>query len=295
MQLLRVVRGILKTALVWGAAWIPLSLFPLSVAALLGADLPPRVIFGPMLLQSAMMGVINGIVFGSVVAIAGRRKTFAGISLKWIAVCGAVGGALFPFLARSLVVALTDVSLPLTSLAATLVTNAVLGAGLAATSLALARRAPALPRAEEPAPEALEGIVKSLAFLFAIVATPAAVFAQSGAVRPTVAVVITAANVPPGDSVLVVNSVRRGLEADSVVEFLERPPRPGQAPRPATHIVTAIVRPVGERLVVNTRTFNVLNSQIVARENASTAAASLADSLTAIGRRIARAVAADKP
>jgi len=145
MRILRILRGILKTALTWAVVWVPFSLIPFGLAALVGSPLPPGVL-GPLLITQAVMGAINGGVFASVLAIAGRRKTFETLSLPWIAACGAVGGALFPVAIQAVLFATVHPSIPATAWVSALVTNAVLGAGCATMTLSVARRAPALPR-----------------------------------------------------------------------------------------------------------------------------------------------------
>jgi hypothetical protein len=146
MRIVRILRGIVKTALTWAVVWVPFSLIPFGLATLLGGGPLPPGILGPLLISQAVMGAINGGVFASVLAIAGRRKSFETLSLPWIAACGAVGAALIPFAGRAVLFATLDVPIPATALVWTLVTNAVLGAGCATVTLSLARRAPALPR-----------------------------------------------------------------------------------------------------------------------------------------------------
>lgn len=145
MEIGRLVRGIVRTSLTWAAITVPLSLIPFGVASLFGGPVPVR-IWGALLLTSGVMGLINGGVFATALAIMGRRTTFERLSLARIAACGAVGGALVPFVGRAVMIATTDVPLPATALLWTLATNAVLGAGFAAVALSAARRAPALPR-----------------------------------------------------------------------------------------------------------------------------------------------------
>jgi hypothetical protein len=144
MRIFRKLRAILATAITWGLVWVPFALVPFGIAAVIGGQAPSLRILGAIALGQGLVGIINGAVFASVVAVFGRRKTFESISLPWIATCGAVGGALFPFAVRGLLIAATDLPIPLTALAGALVTNAVLGAGCASLSLSFARRAPEL-------------------------------------------------------------------------------------------------------------------------------------------------------
>ncbi len=155
MRISRILSGILKTALTWAVVWVPISLIPLGVAALFGARLASGV-WGPFLISQALMGAINGAVFAGVLAIAGRRKTFETLSLPWIASCGGVGAAMFPFVFRAVLLTALDVPMPAMALLSTLVSNAVLGAGLATLTLSIARRAPALPASESAAQPAID-------------------------------------------------------------------------------------------------------------------------------------------
>lgn len=156
MRIPRLLRGIVKTALMWAAVWVPVSLIPLGLSTLLGGvSLPFRVLI-PVVISQAMMGAINGGIFASVVAIAGRRKTFETLSLPWIAACGAVSAAVFPFVLRTILFATIDIAVPVTVLVWGLATNAVLGAGCAAMTLSIARRAPALPPGNGEAGPAIE-------------------------------------------------------------------------------------------------------------------------------------------
>ena len=154
MRILRVLRGIVKTALTWAAIWAPVTLIPVGLAAVVGFGLPARILV-PLLVSQAVVGAINGAAFATVVAIAGRRKSFETLSLPWIATCGAVGGVVVPVLGRAVLFAIADVPIPAMALVSTFVTNAVLGAGFAATTLTIARRAPAWPRGDGGATQAI--------------------------------------------------------------------------------------------------------------------------------------------
>jgi hypothetical protein len=155
MQIFRKLRGIAATALTWAVVWAPLSLIPLGLRVLLLGPVPSGM-WGNVWRISMMTGAINGAIFGTVLAIAGQRKTFETLSLRWIAACGAAGGALFPLALRAVGYAMLDLPIPATALASTLVTNALLGAGLATSTLAVARHAPALPRETVAARPGLE-------------------------------------------------------------------------------------------------------------------------------------------
>jgi len=145
MGLLRKLRGIAVTALTWAVVWVPVSLIPFGIASLFGGSIPARILVAFTVTQ-AVMGAICGVTFASILAIAGRRKTFDTLSLPWIAACGAAGAMLLPFIGRVVFLATSDVAVPLLAMASTVVTNGLLGAGLAAATLSIARRAPELPR-----------------------------------------------------------------------------------------------------------------------------------------------------
>ena len=68
---------------------------------------------------------------------------------------GAVAGALFPAAVRAVLLATMDVSLPVSALVSGVLTSALLGAGCASATLAIARKAPALPRSDEARTPAL--------------------------------------------------------------------------------------------------------------------------------------------
>ena len=151
MGFLRKLRGIAVTALTWAVVWVPVSLIPLGLGSLFGTSLPLR-LFVTFAISHAVMGAICGATFASVLAIAGRRNTFDTLSLPWLAACGAAGGVLLPLIGRVVFLATTDVTVPMGAMFSTVVTNGLLGASLAAATLSIARRAPALPaNADEPA------------------------------------------------------------------------------------------------------------------------------------------------
>jgi hypothetical protein len=149
MRIVRVLRGIVGTASFWVALWVPVSLLPLGLAILAGNPFPSGALRA-FLMAQALVGAINGLVFASVVAIAGRRRTFEGLKTSWMAACGAVGGAAGPFAVAALMLSNSSAIIPASALLETLITNAFLGAGLASLTLSVARRAPALPRDTSP-------------------------------------------------------------------------------------------------------------------------------------------------
>lgn len=128
---------------------------PILLSTFVRAHISPRIL-GAMLLGQAVAGAANGVVFASMLAIAGRRKTFETLSLPWIAVYGAAGGVLFPFAVRAVLFSTMHLPIPPMALLLGFVTNAVLGAGLATLTLSIARRAPALRGGNDPAVPAID-------------------------------------------------------------------------------------------------------------------------------------------
>lgn len=154
MGFLRKLRGIAATALTWAIVWVPTSLIPFTIGSLIGTPLPLR-LFVWFVISQAVTGALSGTVFATLLTIFGRRKTFESISLPWIAAWGAVGAMLLPAVGRVFFLATTDVSFPMSAMISTVVMNGVLGAGCAALTLSIARRAPALPSSTEPKPAAV--------------------------------------------------------------------------------------------------------------------------------------------
>lgn len=159
MRIPRLLRGILSTAVTWALVWVPVSLVPLALLAATGVELPPGRVLGMIVLSQAVVGAVNGVVFASIVAIAGRRRTFESISMPWIATCGALGGVLFPFVTRAVLFASADLPIPAFAMLGTVVTNVVLGAACAAVSLKVARRAPAFPEGDAVRSPAIDASV----------------------------------------------------------------------------------------------------------------------------------------
>ena len=139
MGLLRIARGVLGMAITWAILWTPIAIIPIGMMARFGPPLSVRTV-SLLLLSHATTGAINGAAFGLVLAVLGRRKFFDGLSLPWIAACGALGGAILPLVTNSVVATVT--SMPLVQIGWSVAVSAVFGAGVASGTLALARRAP---------------------------------------------------------------------------------------------------------------------------------------------------------
>ena len=139
MRVARFFRGMLGTSISWAVAWIPFAVVPIALMTAYG-PLPPTRLLALIVVRQALVGAIAGAAFATVLLIAGRRKRFSNLSMRWIALCGAAGGAVFPLVVQSLVV--SQVGLPLLAVVWSTVTSAAVGATCASVSLALARRAP---------------------------------------------------------------------------------------------------------------------------------------------------------
>jgi hypothetical protein len=115
--------------------------------------------------------------------------------------------------------------------------------------------------------------------------------AQDAPAKPTVAVNLTSAGFEAEDSTFIVNGLRYGLGMDSLLNVVVRVA--GEMPSGAglSYLVTAIARKDGDVYSVNARVFNVGTSSIAASMNTNSVGSTLGDSVEALGRRIAKAVA----
>ena len=116
--------------------------------------------------------------------------------------------------------------------------------------------------------------------------------AQTTAARPSIAVVVTSQEVAASDSTFAVNELIRSLQVDSLVEVLERPPQPGQVVRGARYTIAALLRQAAGGLRLDVRVFNTQTSQVMIRKSTTALATTRADSVRALGRRVASAIAA---
>ncbi len=133
---LKRIRGALGMGMTWAAAWAGFgAIFTLVVGGVIGGGLA-GLFLEPLLY--GMMGFVGGAAFSVVLGVTEGRRRFDEMSLLRFAACGAVGGVLLaiPLL---LLLAATDPSALYWF--GTSVVVALLGAGSAAGSLALARRA----------------------------------------------------------------------------------------------------------------------------------------------------------
>jgi hypothetical protein len=147
MKIPRMLRGILKTAVVWGIAWVPCTAALLGLAALFGNPIPGAAII-PLLIRSAIGGALNGAAFSVALAIAGRNKTPETLSGALLIACGAIGGAFFPALLLG-ALATTGVTMPMIVVPVNLLIGALMGTTFAAVTLTAIRRGATLPAASE--------------------------------------------------------------------------------------------------------------------------------------------------
>ena len=106
--------------------------------------LPPREFWGLLLVRQAIAGALNGAVFGAALAILGRRRTFESLRYGLFALCGAIGGAVFPLLMTGVLITTVSATIPLQAVIFSTAISGFLGTVCAVESLRLARRAPTL-------------------------------------------------------------------------------------------------------------------------------------------------------
>ena len=146
MRILRIVRGVVMTALTWATVWVPVSFIAIGVSSLFRTGPALGISLTRFVIIQATLGAITGGVFASALAIVGRRRTFSSLSMPVAAACGAAAATLVPVLVRVALSASLD--LPATAIVSTLLTTGAVGATCATLTLAFARRAPALPRSQ---------------------------------------------------------------------------------------------------------------------------------------------------
>jgi len=134
---IRRIRGAIGMGLTWGAAWFGAGMVMLLGLLLTtgstGADVPYPLAFGAF-------GFVAGVTFSGVLGLVEGRRRFDQMSLPRFAAWGAAGGFLLATLFVSAVALIEDPAF-LTNLVVLGPVFAVAGAGSAAGTLALARRA----------------------------------------------------------------------------------------------------------------------------------------------------------
>jgi hypothetical protein len=150
MSLLSRIRGVTVIAVLWGISWAVVGLlFGLSVWLLRDPEpiLPTAMRF--IRVQALFFGIwgsLSGAVFASLLILAERNSTLSTLSVTRMARWGALGGFILPIasygfmgITRGFIIG------PLVPTLISATMAGILGAGMAAGHLSLARRAPALP------------------------------------------------------------------------------------------------------------------------------------------------------
>lgn len=127
-RLLKRIRGIIGTGVTWALAWVGLGAV---VGAFVGY---PASFLLRIALSNSVSGFIAGSAFAVILSVAERKHTLEGLSLRRVALWGAIGGGLLSFIPMAY-------GVPLAYLLGPLVINGGIGAGMAAGSVAMARRA----------------------------------------------------------------------------------------------------------------------------------------------------------
>ena len=141
MKLIRVLRGVLGTAAAWSLAWVPLTLATWSITAALFGSGPPWQYWPTILIGAAVRGAISGAAFATVLAVAGRRRTFESLRLRDMALWGAVGGIVAPAITLGAIAVTSASAIPALTMGLGLGFASALGAVSATGTLWVARRA----------------------------------------------------------------------------------------------------------------------------------------------------------
>jgi len=145
--LLRRLRGIIGTGLIWAAGWAGLYVVTSLVKVGFGVRIPGDLL--PLLVEGALHaggdGFLGGSAFGVILSFLERHKRLEDLSVRRIALWGGLGG-----LAIAVILGPAYLS--------PLIFYVLMGVGSAATTVGLARRGsePELIEGDEPLP-ALEG------------------------------------------------------------------------------------------------------------------------------------------
>ena len=142
---LRRIRGAVAMGLTWAVGWALFGLL-IGVASILLPWLPWELffdVFDAPLPALAIPGFIGGVLFSTVLGIAGRRRRFDELSLPRFGFCGAVGGVLLSLVPAAMVaVGLASANVDLWLFTAVIMgPMTLLSAVSASGSLMLARKA----------------------------------------------------------------------------------------------------------------------------------------------------------
>lgn len=153
MKLLRVLRGVVGTAVTWGLAWIPLTAGFYGVIDVIGPGLPFR-FWSTLVFGAAFRGAISGAVFGGLLSLIARRRSFSELTFPQLMSCGAAGAIIAPGVTLALGGLVTHLAIPPAAIAFSLMMSAGMGIASAAGTLYVARRAPEVRDADEVAIDA---------------------------------------------------------------------------------------------------------------------------------------------
>ena len=126
-RILKRVRGVLGTAFTWAIGWVGLGA---GIGALAGFPLSYLL---RMALNSSVAGFIAGASFAVILSFAERNHTLEDLSLRRVALWGAVGGLILSVIPMAF-------GVPVPYLLGPLVINSGIGAAMASGSVVLARR-----------------------------------------------------------------------------------------------------------------------------------------------------------
>jgi hypothetical protein len=142
----------LSTAIVWGIAWIPMSIALYGAAALLGADLPRMRFWGEILLGVSIRGAMSGAAFAGALAVVGRRMNFEALGVPRMMLCGALGAVVAPVMTLGVIALGGSLSVNPAAIGLSLLVSSALGAVSGAATLLTARRARDLGEPSESKP-----------------------------------------------------------------------------------------------------------------------------------------------
>jgi len=147
MGILRRLRSILKTGILWVIFWVPVSLLLSAGFVVAGALTYSVITVLQLALVYAVTGFITGCAFGAVMSVAEARKTLSRLRRWRVGLWGALAALAFP--AVSLV--LTGWSIPSIALFVfNLAATALAGAGCAVGMVGMARHADRLQPPDQP-------------------------------------------------------------------------------------------------------------------------------------------------
>ena len=127
-RVLQRLRGIVGTGLTWAAAWVGLGA---GIGALTGMELG---FILQIALGNSVSGFLAGASFAVILSVAERNRSLEELSLKRVGLWGAAGAAALSLLPLAY-------GVPIGYLFTPILINGGIGAGMAAGSVAMARRA----------------------------------------------------------------------------------------------------------------------------------------------------------